>query len=262
MISLSASADYGLSGQYIAHITGRHPKYTFDRQFIGRKGGKRNEVSEADVDDPGLYECCDIDKKHGKESHFYLVLEINGNLHKFKSDKEDAMTIAKALDAGRPFNEIVGGYTADPEAVEAKKELDYFKGLVITEGSPDWMGRMERPLTISQKVGQFAAGSTVDQKELQPVVKSEIDRLTKRLEELASNDKYPTGAYEILSKKEAEKKQAATNIQTAVEQCWAIMQALPVKDAKKVLAELKNKVTPPKDKGDTASTEETAEPTA
>ncbi len=60
MITLSASADFGKTGQYVARIVGRDSKFTFNREFIGRKFGKRNETSQADVDDPGLYECCDV----------------------------------------------------------------------------------------------------------------------------------------------------------------------------------------------------------
>lgn len=230
MISLTASADYGLSGQYIARITGRHPKFTFDREFIGRKGGKRNEVTEADVDDPGLYECCDIDKKHGKDSRFMLVLEVGDTLVEFKCDKEDAMIVAKALDAGRPLNEIASGHMADPEAIETKKGLSYLKGLAMTENS----------LVISQQAGQFTAGSTVDQ----ATIKSEIDRLSSHLETLNKAGKFSAKGYELLSKKEAEKKQATQTIQTATEGCLAILQSLPTKDAKKVLAELKNKINP------------------
>lgn len=40
----------------------------------------------------------------------------------------------------------------------------------------------------------------------------------------------------------------AQTIDTATQQCWAILQALPEKDAKKVLASLKVLVSPPKPK--------------
>lgn len=247
MISLSASADYGLSGQYIANITGRHPKYTFDRQFIGRKGGKRNEVSEADVDDPGLYECCDIDKKYGKESRFYLVVDIGGDLYKFKTDKADAMIVAKALDAKRPFNEIVVGTKADPEAAALNAEYKSLKDLSIVEGDLDWIGRMGRSVTLAQKVGHFESGVTVEQQKLQPVVKSEMERINARLKELAAEDKFPNNRYEIVTAKEAEKRQSAATIDTALKDCWTILQTLPAKDAKKVLAALKDKMTPLKE---------------
>lgn len=244
MITLSASSDYGLSGQYIARITGRNTKYTFEREFIGRKCGKRNEMTEADVDDPGLYECCDIGRKKGKESRFVLVLEVEDELYKFTCDKSDAMTIAKELDSGRELDEIVIGRLADQEAVEVKKELDYLNSLIIIEGYPNWISLMETKATIRQKVGDFDVGATVDQKELQPVVKSEIDRLNNKLKDLESQNRRPIRDYELISKKEAEKKQAAQTFQTALDSCWQILQSLPTKDAKKILSELKNKLNP------------------
>ncbi len=106
MITLNASADYGHTGQYVARITGRDSKFTFAREFIGRKHGKRGESSSADVDEPGLYELRDVTRK-GKIDRYRLVLAHNDELVCLKSDKEDAMTIAKELDKGRAFEEIV-----------------------------------------------------------------------------------------------------------------------------------------------------------
>jgi hypothetical protein len=239
MITLNASADYGLSGQYIARISGRDSKYTFNRDFIGRRCGKRNESTNADVDDPGLYECCDVDR-NGKKSRFYFVVEVDGDLFKFTTDKEDAMTVAKMMDDGRAFSEIVVGTKADDEALAVKNEIEFLKTLLIVEGSP------ELPITLTQKVGNFAAGAVVAKNELQPVVRSEIDRLTQRLEALRSSKKYPTSFYEIVKNK----KQAAQTISTALDKCWAILQALPPQDGKKVLSELKKLMTPKKDKGE------------
>lgn len=105
-VSFSASADFGLTGQYIARLTGRNSKFTFEREFIGSKGGKRNEVSSAEVDDPGVYELRDVTRK-GKADKYRVVIEFEGELQKLVSDKPDAMEICKALDAGRAFADIV-----------------------------------------------------------------------------------------------------------------------------------------------------------
>ena len=105
-VSLAASSDYGQTGQYVARLTGRDSKFTFRREFIGSKSGKRGELSHADVDDPGVYELRDATRK-GKVDKYRLVLELDGELHKLVSDKEDAMAICKALDAGRVFGDIV-----------------------------------------------------------------------------------------------------------------------------------------------------------
>lgn len=107
MITLVAKADYNQKGQFIARLVGRDSRYTFSREFVGRKGGKRNETTRADVDDPGVYECCDVDRKKGKVSRFYFIVQDGDKLKELRADKEDAMTVAKALDAGRKFSEIV-----------------------------------------------------------------------------------------------------------------------------------------------------------
>jgi hypothetical protein len=103
VVSFSASAKYGYGGkQYIARITGRDPKFTFSREFIDRKEGKRRDSSSADVDDPGLYVEVDIDKHGDKDETFYIVYECPG-YGLMKSGglaKETAMPLAKLIDAG------------------------------------------------------------------------------------------------------------------------------------------------------------------
>jgi hypothetical protein len=67
MIELKAqSSAYGNNHQYCARITGRHPKFTFEREFIG--------FTCAYVDTPGLFVECDIDKKGRKDETYYVVL--------------------------------------------------------------------------------------------------------------------------------------------------------------------------------------------
>lgn len=115
-VTLSASADYGHTGQYVARLTGRNSKFTFVREFIGTKYGKRNEGTSAQVDDPGVYELRDVTRK-GKVDKYRIVVELDGELHKLVSDKEDAMTICKQLDAQRAFGEIVRASRNDEGSV-------------------------------------------------------------------------------------------------------------------------------------------------
>lgn len=91
----------GAKNAYIARITGRDSKMTFAREFIG--------AERADVDTPGLYETRDVDKKgHGETPEYWLLLPIDGDdVQCVETDKETAMKIAKALDAGRKFDTIV-----------------------------------------------------------------------------------------------------------------------------------------------------------
>lgn len=105
-VSLSASSDFGHTGQYVARLTGRNSKFTFEREFIGSKSGKRGDYSSAEVDDPGVYELRNVTRK-GKVDDYRVVIEFDGELHKLVSDKPDAMEICKALDAGRSFSDIV-----------------------------------------------------------------------------------------------------------------------------------------------------------
>jgi hypothetical protein len=113
VVTLTAEADYGLSGQYIAQITGRDKKYVFSREFVGRKCGRRNETTEARVDDAGLYEVCNA-TRHGKNSRFVVLAEVGGELRVIKITREQAMKIAKALDDGQDFADLVRDLATAP----------------------------------------------------------------------------------------------------------------------------------------------------
>jgi hypothetical protein len=171
-IKLSASADYGLSGQYVARILGRNSKFTFNREFIGSKSGKRGEFTSATVDDAGLYEARDVTRK-GKLEHYLLVIEVDGELKLLKSDLDDAMKIAKALDDGRSIQNIV-----------------------------------------------------------------------------RYNANNPAADYDILTPAQAAKASVASTVETAIEICWAALEPLPPKEAKRVLAALRAKLNPPKAEGE------------
>ena len=188
MITLTAEGRYGYEGkQFIARIVGRDAKFTFSREFVGRRSGKRNGTTEADLDTPGLYEVCDVDSKGNKDSRYILLFESSdGVLVKLRGTadnadgidgKDAAMTIAKRMDAGESFERIV--------AVSAGAD-----------------GRH---------------------------------------------------AYRIQTKAEAQKEIARMTADSAVEQCWAILQSLPERQAKQILSTLKLRVSPPK----SASAEET-----
>lgn len=125
-ITLRAEASYGFGGkQYIARIIGRDPKFTFNREFVGTKGGKRREVCEYMTDEPGLYVTCDINRKGGKDETYYLVetyylIGENGpdNLKKSLCAKESAMKIAKLMDSGKSFQEAVNEVFPPPTPAE------------------------------------------------------------------------------------------------------------------------------------------------
>lgn len=115
MITLTADSKcWGNNKQYIARVTGRDSKFTFEREFIGSKNGT---VSTARVDDAGLYEICDIDKKGNKSAYFRIVvpnaagelieLKAGGHNADGQDGTEVAMTIAKRMDGGERIVDMI-----------------------------------------------------------------------------------------------------------------------------------------------------------
>jgi hypothetical protein len=177
MIALTAeSKSYGNNGQYIAHVTGKDSKYTYRREFIGRKSER---YTTAYVYEPGLYEICDLDKKGRKEIELVVVLartaecpplseKADPDFVRLPIDEKDAVAIARRLSEGESLSEIV--------AVERASETGY--------------------------------------------------------------------KARIRDRREAKRASAAATVDSAIEHCWEVMQSLPEKEAKKVLAALKARVSP------------------
>lgn len=106
-VTFVAGSDFGFSGQYVARITGRDSKYTFTRQWVGSKTGKRDERTEAMVDEAGLYEVRNVTKKSKEDSFFFVCAVADGEVVKIRTDREDAMKVAKEIGSGRGFSDIV-----------------------------------------------------------------------------------------------------------------------------------------------------------
>jgi hypothetical protein len=98
MITLQVQNDYnerfaptGAKKAYIARITGRDSKMTFAREFVGK---------EIMVDEPGLYELRNTDKKGRADDSYVLIFRDNvGDLYESTESKEFAMKLAKLLDS-------------------------------------------------------------------------------------------------------------------------------------------------------------------
>jgi hypothetical protein len=133
MITLiSNSKCYHNSRNYVARITGRDSKMTFNREFLGKT---------RDVDEEGLYEICNIDHKGNKDQIYRVVahrpdgelvsLQAGGDCFGPESGKEAAMIIAKRIDAGESIDDIVAVSQADDDTwgykirskAEAKKAV-------------------------------------------------------------------------------------------------------------------------------------------
>jgi hypothetical protein len=168
MITLTAKSEGTQGGQYVARLVGRHKTYTFEREFVGRKMGNRHERTEADLDTPGLYEVCDIDRR-GKSQRYVFILDVGHRLAEFDCEKREAMKVAKSLDDGMAFTQLVRA-TEDGTGYEV--------------------------LTLAQ------------------------------------------------AKREQRRADVARSIDTASEECWAILQALPTREAKRVVAALKKRLNP------------------
>ncbi len=166
---------YGNERQYIARLTGRDSKFTYQRKFIGRKSGSS---TSATVDTPGIYEICNIDKKGNKESYFRLIAETpDGGLASLKAHGDN-------LDGGDADSVVMGLL----KRMDAGEE---FASMISLERRAD-----------------------------------------------------STWAYRVMSKSAAARADRAASIDQAVDACWQILQAFPEREAKKVLAALKLRVSP------------------
>jgi hypothetical protein len=155
-VTLSASAKYGYGGkQFVARINGRDSKFTFDREFVGKKSGKRGDYTEAMVDDPGLYEERDIDSKGRSTDTYYLIWqEAEGDFRKTVIPKEDAMVMAKWLDEGK---------SVDWRRESLDYRIDKQKELIAAaEAKNDPDGE----ITLEGAIGSLAKGATVKRSRL------------------------------------------------------------------------------------------------
>jgi len=173
-ITLRATAKYGFGGkQYIARITGRDPKFTFAREFVGTKGGKRKEDSEYMIDEPGLYVTCDIDRK-GNKDETYLIIEQDGdNLKETICDKESAMKIAKLMDK-MSFQEAVDTVFPPPSEEDLiKQQIQNLTQKIKNSDGKD----PEGIIILENNVGEWKKGQEVKRKDLVEWRQNEIKRL-------------------------------------------------------------------------------------
>lgn len=212
-IKLDAQASYGLSGQYIARITGRAAKVQFAREFVGTKYGKRREGTSYETDEAGLYEECDVDK-HGKKKSFALVLPYKDTLRKLYTDTDDALIIAKRLDAGEHLEDFVNFGRGEP----LTDSQGYTACSVCDRELADGECCTEHP-------EGYRAGKS-----------RQVPRL--------NDDGTPKYAlvYTIQTKAEVKTEQAAATVDSAVAAIIAVLQVLPEPQQRKVLALVKGHV--------------------
>lgn len=121
VVTLTASADFGKTGQYIARLTGRAPKVQFAREFVGTKEGKRKDTTRYETDEIGVYEINDETRK-GRDRSYWLVLPWQDELRMIRTDHEDCLAICKRLDGGEILADFV--------------KLERGEAMVNRDGSP------------------------------------------------------------------------------------------------------------------------------
>ena len=122
-LTFTATSQYGQSGQYVAQLTGRAPRVRFQREFLGRKTGKRGDETRATIEGPGLYTIVHKTRKGPDENFRAVMLRPAGmDDEKLKSDdyvrsftedlisivlsEDEALALAKALDEGKTMDDF------------------------------------------------------------------------------------------------------------------------------------------------------------
>ena len=106
-ITLYASHGYQApSKPYIARLTGLDQKFLFAREFLSARqtssrSGRTSEISMV-VTDPGIYEATSTTAR-GKESQYYIVLVVEGELMANRVSREAVIALFKT---GRPVTEL------------------------------------------------------------------------------------------------------------------------------------------------------------
>jgi hypothetical protein len=234
MITLNAKSDYGFSGQHIARISGLDQKSTFVREFIGRKTGKRGEATFADVEEPGLYEVCDV-TKDGNRPGYVLVLEFDQRLRVLLALKEDALEIAREMDLGQPFGHLVAFCPANVEAMRLAaniRDMEKLNSRIPSNPGTDLV------CVVPCDVGAYQSGQTVPQAGLRLMLLEAIEDNQKRLDVLLEDGKSSIDTYETFIDPDADKAVAPT-VETAVKGCWRMINELSREDARQVLGILK-----------------------
>ena len=257
MITLSAGARYGYGGkQFIARIVGRDAKFTFAREFVGRKGGKRGESSTADVDEPGLYETRDVGAKGNTDDRYCLILPHGGGLALQWIDKEGAMKVAREIQSGRDVTRCAEHLPADPllkEAVDEKERLQRrLSDYALTTAN---LHDPEGFVSLGDDTGPWKAGAeAVRRRAFVEYITdrvAELDALAARLTAEGRRAKSEwrfvsaadeEAAAEEEAAKEAGEKAADESAARGLEAAYAALKGLPEKEVKKALTELRRRL--------------------
>jgi hypothetical protein len=96
-VEFSATSDYNTAGkQFIGRVTGPHSKWGTELEFVGRKSGKRGDITTVTVIDPGLYKRRNTTRK-GTVDNYLLIWDLSGRLIRTEISEADALRLARDL---------------------------------------------------------------------------------------------------------------------------------------------------------------------
>lgn len=119
--------------------------------------------------------------------------------------------------------------------------------------SVDKKGRPEDPdyILICEVNGETRSNRTVTKEDAMKIAKAldqgrTIDAIVEMtVGPVPEGKQFGATSYSLITSRQAETSKVAQTIDTAVDGCWRILQVLPPKEAKKVLSQLRVRVSPP-----------------
>lgn len=161
-VKLSASSDFNTSGkQFVARVTGRGSKFPLAFEFIGRKSGKRGDVTSENVDIEGLYVEHDVTRKGATDT--YIIVWYDG-IDLCRTDTvsyDDALALAKDLTV------------ANLRKVGRQLEIEYLEHMLARDLDP---AKLDETVSFDLRLGTVPPG-TYTRRERIEQRKQELARL-------------------------------------------------------------------------------------
>lgn len=104
-IYLTATSDFGAAGkQHVGLVVGPDPKWGCALQFVGKKSGKRGDITEVAADRPALYKVRSATASGTRyvehDDKYILVWELDGDLVRTEVSELEARALASDLSVG------------------------------------------------------------------------------------------------------------------------------------------------------------------
>jgi hypothetical protein len=241
MITLRATnAEYrGTKKASIGRVTGRDPKWGLALEWVGQRSGGTDV--EHITDEPGLYQLRSYDRKGRQSEELTLVIPgPDGELREYGCPREEAMKVARELDAGRPLAEIVRATAASPLNRARAARAEHAAKLAVSRDKP-----MDERIAVQVPGLAVGGDCRVARAELVAFREAEIARLDAEIERLTAAGEPDTAEeWKIVTAKQAETAKAAAGVEEAIAACRAALAGLTAKQQKEVLAQMKKMFAP------------------